>query len=123
MKLTKTTLDRAAYKGTPASCRNDSTTWSRCVFGDDEVRGLGLRVTPAGKKSFILFYRAGSWQRQMTLGAYGVLTLQQARARACQILGAVTMEGRDPLAERKAATVKACTVAQLAERYMTEPPR
>jgi integrase len=36
------------------------------------------------------------------------------------VLGAVSIEGRDPLAERKAAATRGCTVAQLAERYMTE---
>ncbi len=88
---------------------------------DAALRGLGLRITRAGKKSFILFYRTGRRQRQMTLGSYGVLTLQQARAKARQMLGAVTIEGRDPLAERKAAAAtKASIVAQLAERYLTE---
>lgn len=120
MKLTKTIIDRATYEGSPVACKDGSTTWSRCVLWDDDVRGLGLRITRAGKKSFILFYRAGSRQGQMTLGAYGVLTFQQARAKAQQVLGAVTIEGRDPLAERKAAVAKGVTVAQLGERYMTE---
>lgn len=121
MKLTKTVIDRATYQGKSSIPEGgEKTIWSRYVLWDDEVRGLGLRVFPTGKKSFILIYRAGSRQRQMTLGAYGVLTLQQARAKARQVLGAVSIEGRDPLAERKTAAARGCTVAQLAERYMAE---
>ena len=120
MRLTKTAIDHATYHGSSRTSKAGKTTWSRYVLWDDDVRGLGLRVFPTGKKSFILFYRAGSRQRQMTLGPYGVLTLQQARAKAQQVLAAVTIEGRDPLAERKAAAKAAITLAELAERYMTE---
>ena len=119
MRLTKTIIDHAAYQGTSRANKAGKTTWSRYVLWDDDVRGLGLRIFPTGKKSFILMYRAGSRQRQMTLGPYGVLTLQQARAKAQQLLATVALEGRDPLAEQK--TVKAsATMAELADRYMTE---
>ena len=119
MKLTKGVIDRATYEGESKTVDNGQTIWSRRVLWDDEVRGLGLRVFPTGRKSFVLSYRAGSRQRQMTLGAYGVLTLQQARAKAQQVLGAVALEGRDPLAERR-AVARACNMMQLGERYMTE---
>lgn len=119
MKLSKSAIDRATYKGTAITCKNGSTSWSRCVLWDDEVRGLGLRITPAGKKSFILLYRAGSRQRQMTLGPYGVLTLQEARSKAQQALSLVVLHQRDPLAERQQTTT-ACTMKQLARRYIAE---
>lgn len=120
MKLTKTLIDRAVYQGTTRPGKSGKTIYSRCVLWDSELRGFGLRVFPTGKKSFVLAYRVGRRQRQMTLGAFGVLTLPQARAKAQQVLAAVAIEGRDPLAERKTATKKAKTVAQLAGRYMAE---
>ncbi len=120
MRLNKTVIENATYQGTSSTSKDGRKSWSRYVLWDDEVRGLGLRVFPTGKKSFVLFYRAGSRQRQMTLGPYGVLTLHKARAKARQALAAVAIEGRDPLAERKAAVAKGRTMAQLAERYMTE---
>jgi integrase len=120
MRLTKTLIDQAEYEGSPKSSSKGKTIWSRCVLWDDDVRGLGLRVFPSGKKSFVLLYRAGTRQRQMTLGPYGVLTLKQARAKARQTLAAVSLDGRDPLAERQVASAKASTVEELSRRYLTE---
>ena len=119
MRLTKTVIDHATYEGTSRTTKAGKTAWSRYVLWDDDVRGLGVRIFPTGKKTFILIYRAGSRQRQMTLGPCGVLTLQQARAKAQQLLAAVALEGRDPLAEKKTAKASA-TMTELAERYMTE---
>ncbi len=118
MKLTKAAIDQASYNGASHRGRDGKTLWSRCVLWDDAVPGLGLRITPTGKKSFVLSYRAGSRKRQMTLGLYGVLTLQQARAKALRALAAV-MEGGDPLAERQSAA-RAETMSELAERYLRE---
>ncbi len=118
MNLTKASIDAASYQGSSHRGADGRKKWSRCVLWDDAVRGLGLRITPAGKKSFILAYRIGSRKRQMTLAPYGVLTLQQARAGALRKLAAV-IEGKDPLAERQSST-KAETVAELADRYLVE---
>ena len=98
MKLTKAVIDQATYDGNSHRGSDGKTKWSRCVLWDDPVPGLGLRITHTGKKSFVLSYRAGSRERQMTLGAYGVLTLQQARAKALRALASI-MEGGDPLAD------------------------
>ncbi len=118
MKLSKSVIDQAFYHGTEHRSRDGKTVWSRCVLWDDEVGGLGLRVTPAGKKSFVLSYRIGSRKRQMKLGAYGVLTVQQARGKAYRALADVA-EGRDPLARKQAAR-QGETVAHLAKRYLLE---
>ena len=118
MKLTKTAIDQATYHGTEHPSKDGKTLWSRCVLWDDAVPGLGLRITPAGKKSFVLSYRSGSRKRQMTLGTYGVLTLQQARAKAFRALAGV-MEGRDPLSERQGAA-QGVTMKDLADRYLRE---
>lgn len=118
MKLTKAVIDQATYDGNSHRGSDGKTKWSRCVLWDDTVPGLGLRITHTGKKSFVLSYRAGSRKRQMTLGAYGVLTLQQARAKALRALASI-MEGGDPLAERRQAA-RAETMSELAERYLRE---
>lgn len=51
MKLTKSVIDRAVYEGSEVASNNRTSTWSRCVLWDDDVRGLGLRITHASKKS------------------------------------------------------------------------
>ena len=64
--------------------------------------GLYLVVQPTGKKSWQVRYRHAGKHRRMTLGAYPVLTLAQARERAREVLAA-TAEGRDPAEEVRAA--------------------
>ncbi|NJL28964.1 MAG: site-specific integrase [Thermoanaerobaculia bacterium] len=120
MKLTKVVLDQACYEGSSRTSSSGREVFSRHVLWDDDVHGLGLRLFPSGKKSFVLLFRAGGHQHLMNLGTYGSLTLQQARAKAQQMLGGITIEGRNPLAEKKTARAKGITVAELADRYLEE---
>lgn len=112
MKLTKTVADGATYQGNGQS---------RCVLWDDALPGFGLRVYPSGKKSFVLFYRAGRQQRLMVLGSYGVLTVQQAREKAQKVLASV-LDGADPIETRQQERT-APLVSELAERYLREHAR
>jgi len=91
MKLTKKAIDRVRYEGDGQS---------RDVRWDDQLPGFGVRVFPTGRKSFVLSYRSNGRKRLMTLGAYGVLTLDQARDKARSLLGDV-IDGKDPLQERQ----------------------
>lgn len=72
----------------------------RLVF-DDTVRGLGLRISQTGAKSFLVQYRnASGAKRRLPVGAWGAITLEQARQAAQSVLGHVA-SGRDPYSERK----------------------
>src|SRR5688572_14195589 len=93
MKLTKRTIDGLRYQG-----KNNR----RDVRWDDELPGFGVRVYPNGKKAFVLSYRIAGRKRLMTLGAYGVLTLDQARGQARRHLLAVD-EAKDPLEARRSS--------------------
>lgn len=91
----------------------DFTAW------DDAVRGLGVRVRPTGKKVFVCKYRnAEGRQRKLTLGAYGVLTLDEARKRARQMI-VDAARGNDPAKKRSDAKT-ASRFADFAERYLRE---
>ena len=102
MKLTKSIIEKATYEGKRSEGRDGKVKWSRCVIWDDEIRGLGVRITPMGKKSFVLLYRPEGSPRQrfMTLGSVGPLTLDQARKKALRER-AKALDGRDPLDERR----------------------
>jgi alkylation response protein AidB-like acyl-CoA dehydrogenase len=53
------------------------------IHFDSEVGGLGVRVTAAGAKAFVLSYRNQSGrQRRLTIGAVGDWTIGAARAEA-----------------------------------------
>lgn len=95
----------------------DKTAPGRFAW-DSDLRGFGVRVSPAGTRSFILQYRAadGTKQRRMTLGQYPALTVDQARSRARVLLGEIA-KGNDPSGERQEARA-APTVADGVRHYL-----
>jgi len=108
MKLTKRILDAASYEGVGNA---------RYVMWDDEIPGFGCRIYPTGKKAFVLSYRVEGRKRLLTIGAYGVLTLDQARKGARAALSKVETQEGDPLEERQQAA-RGETVADLCRMYM-----
>lgn len=90
---------------------------------DSDVKGFGLRVTPAGVKSYILAYRSGeggrsSPKQEFTIGRHGVLTPDEAREKAAKLLASVK-DGGNPQALRVAARAE-LTVAELCNLYLAE---
>lgn len=73
------------------------------VYWDTGLPGFGVKVTPKGRKVFLVLYRlagAGSRLRKYTIGPYGRITLPMARAQAQKIFVA-RLDGRDPAEEKK----------------------
>jgi integrase len=93
IKLTKSVIDTLP---TPSS---------DVVYWDAAYPGFGVKITPKGRKVFIVLYRtggAGSHLRKYTIGPYGRVTLHQARVAAQKVFAA-KLEGRDPAAEKREA--------------------
>ncbi|AOG09236.1 tyrosine-type recombinase/integrase [Agrobacterium sp. RAC06] len=105
-KITKRLVEAAA----PSA--KDAFLW------DDELTGYGLKVTPAGKKVFILQYRVGRQSRRMTLGAFGPITPDQARSLAQAALRSVA-RGEDPMAKRIAKR-EASLTGDLLDQFLKE---
>jgi integrase len=73
------------------------------LYWDAGLPGFGVKVTPKGRKVFLVMYRlagAGSRLRKYTIGPYGRVTLAMARAQAQKIFAA-RIDGRDPAEEKK----------------------
>src|ERR687893_570334 len=93
LKISKTTLDALA----PSP--KDVIWW------DATLKGFGVKVTPAGRKVFLVQYRPTGDRRpprKYTIGEYGRVTPYQARVAAQQVL-ADRAAGRDPQAEKQAS--------------------
>src|SRR6476661_7079901 len=91
VKLTKTVIDALP---TPSK---------EIVHWDTGCPGFGVKVTPKGRKVFIVLYRtagAGSRLRKYTIGPYGRVTLNRARVTAQKVFAA-RLDGRDLAAEKK----------------------
>ncbi len=108
-KITKRTVD-AAKPG-----NKDAYLW------DDELTGFALKVTPAGRKVYLVQYRIGGRAgrtRRLTIGAHGAITADQARSEAQAALRQVA-RGEDPAAakdKRKGSQ----SVSALLEQFLAE---
>ncbi len=67
---------------------------------DSQLRGFGLKITPAGRKVYLVQYRVGGRAgktRRVTIGAHGSITADQARSEAQALLRQIS-RNEDPLA-------------------------
>ena len=113
-KLTKRTVEAAEL---PSGNGRDRERW----LWDSELKGFGVKLTPGGRRVYVLKYRAlGDRQtRKIAIGAHGQpWTVEQARAEARRLLGLVAA-GEDPAATRAAAK-RGPTVAELCDLWLAE---
>jgi integrase len=85
---------------------------------DDEVKGFGVRVLPSGTKSYLVQYRSAGRTRRVKIGRHGLLTADEARKKAKELLGAVA-KGDNPahtISEHRGAP----TLATVCERFYRE---
>lgn len=108
-KLTKSAVERIA----PGP--KDVFVW------DTEQKGFGVKVTPAGRRIYIVQYWKPGVNRaaRVTLGAHGDLTLDEARRQASKVRGAVA-GGGDPAADKRRAREAAQAAVAEADRYAFE---
>jgi integrase len=73
---------------------------------DDEQRGLGVRVTKGGGKTYLAQYTIAGSKRRIPLGSCSAISLAAAREAVQAILGDGA-KGSDPAVERKRAVHEA----------------
>jgi hypothetical protein len=107
IKLTKTAVDAA----TPQE--------RDCELRDTTIPGFLVKVTPAGRKTFMIAYVTNSGQRRKpAIGRYGEITVEQGRGIAQDWLAEVRRKG-DPSAERTGSR-QAPTVKEPFDRFITD---
>lgn len=98
------------------------------LYWDTDITGLAVKVTPKGKKVFLVQYRPGGRgtpTRKYTIGPYGNVTLHKAKSEARRVLG-LREEGRDVAKERqdsrkRSLSDKVCDlVAEFLEKHAAQ---
>lgn len=95
-------------------------------YWDDRVPGLVLTVSHTGSKGYFVVYRdADGRQREPLIGDAKILTLDQARNKAMEMLASIQLSGVDPTTERRTARQAASerrenTVARVWSIYFSE---
>ena len=95
----------------------------RTDFTDPETKGLNLRVTPQGSRTWALLYRrkGDSKKRRVTLGEFPQIGLSEAR-RLAEAKRVEIKSGQDP-ADKVAQLKKAETLGELLDRFLEKHPR
>jgi integrase len=98
----------------------DSKGASRQVLWDSKVAGLGVRVTPAGGKQYVLSYRRHGRSRLMSLGIVADFrNVTDARDTAQEYLRKMRRDDVDPLVERSRQKA-AGSITQMLDRWLTQ---
>ena len=97
-------------------------------IADHEVKGLFLRITPAGAKSYVLRYSKDGRRGESAIGDARSITLAAARVKAISLLNGLTVQSIDPVAAKReaaAATQKRQreTFEALARTYQIDAAR
>lgn len=105
---------------TVSALRPKSTTY---WVSDDALPGFRLKVAPTGVKSFAVRLRSRGGRKNRTdtmqaIGRLGVLTVDQARAKARELLSRTVLG--DNLAAEQRASRTAPTISELARQFLDE---
>jgi len=88
----------------------------RAYYYDNKVAGLGLAITPAGRKTFIVYRKIAGKPERITLGYFPDISINDARAQAHQI-NADIAQGINPNAQRRAARAEQ-TLGDCFQQYL-----
>ncbi len=88
----------------------------RAYYYDLKVRGLAIAVSPAGKKTFVLYRKIAGRPERVTVGPFTDLSIEQARGRAEQMNADIAL-GNNPAADRRSIRAEA-TLQELFDVYL-----
>ena len=91
----------------------------RETYHDEKVKGLTLRITDKGVKSFVIRKRIDGKPKMHTLGHYPEMTISQAREAARKSLNSFSV-GINPNDAKKDKLLKSTTLEQTLDFSVTE---
>lgn len=112
-------MENSRFRFTKKSVEKLALPEKKPVFRwDTEVRGFGIKLNPSGK-IFIAQGRAGNKTRRITIGEFGVWTVDNARKKAQQLLLDMA-NGIDPNLEKKIEEARAMSLEEVVEDYIKD---
>jgi integrase len=87
----------------------------RAYFYDTKVAGLGIAVSPLGRKVFLLYRKVGGRPERVPIGLFPDVTVEQARGRASELNGAIA-RGENP-ADSKRQVRDEMALKELFDQY------
>lgn len=94
---------------------------AQAFLWDTETRGFGVRMTRDGKRTFVVQGRVNGKELRLTVGRYGIETVDQARDNAREHLRGMRM-GIDPRVVAKERAAQSVTLRQVADAYLRDRP-
>jgi integrase len=88
----------------------------RAYCYDSQVRGLAIAVSPAGRKTFLVYRKVNRRPERITIGLYPDLSIEQARGKA-EELNAAIARGENPRDDQRAMKAEN-TLGEFFEIYL-----
>lgn len=88
------------------------------LYWDDDLKGFGLRVSPQGRKTFMVQYRQDGRTQRIRIGQHGSITAFNARRDARIMLGQIA-QGKSP-ADNARVKRNSPTLETVANRFVKE---
>ena len=110
------TVRKRITKRTVDAMRPAEETW---FLRDSDLPGFGVRITPAGVRTYVVEWKRAGRSRRLSIGRHGAPWTPEGARREAMRLKAEVAAGHDP-AETRGAERAAPTVAGLADRFLAE---
>ncbi|PHM68394.1 phage integrase [Xenorhabdus kozodoii] len=88
-------------------------------YGDTLVNGLRIRIGTSGVKSFCISRKKNGKFIRATLGRFPDLTIDNARAKALEVLGEVATTGQNPNVVKRTNEKATVTLSDAIETYIS----
>lgn len=118
--LSQKTNDKKKLKFTDLTVKHLKPLGKRTIFWFEGMSGLGLRVSPKGRKTWVYMFQFNGKSRMMTLGKYPKMSLSEARIGYSKAVHKTDFE-IDPAKEKvinNEIELKAITVEDLSVEYI-----
>lgn len=118
-RLTKRTVDELNFPAEATTATGKPIT--QAFLWDTETRGFGVRITRDGKRTYVVQGRVNGKELRLTVGRYGIETVDQARDNAREHLRGMRM-GIDPRAVAKERAAQSVVLREVADAYLRDRP-